>query len=60
MPLLSWEILGWQPLASRDVGSVAVLDYPSGGAQKLVDVLASQVLGGDWHGKANYSQSSCW
>src|ERR1035441_2204906 len=37
--------------AGRDVGGVAVLDYPSSAAQKLVDVLAGPVLGGNGHGK---------
>ena len=52
VPLLHGKFADSNTPASRDVGGVAVLDYPSGGVQKLVNVLAGPILGGDGHGKS--------
>jgi hypothetical protein len=55
MPLLHGEFTDGNSPTSGDVDGVTVLNYPSGGCQKLVDALASPIFGGDGHGKANYS-----
>jgi hypothetical protein len=55
VPLLHGEFTNGNTPTSGDIDGITVLNYPSGGCQKLVDVLASPIFGGDGHGKANYN-----